>query len=81
MVPRGTGLLPERGNVQSPAADEFAAAYESECRPGGPYGALETDYRPHRDWGRRSPALQSACGLADTPLILAAASARAIPDG
>ncbi len=25
---------------RSAAADEFAAAYQSECRPGGPYGAL-----------------------------------------
>ncbi len=27
--------------VRSAVANEFAAAYESECRPGGPYGALE----------------------------------------
>ncbi len=27
--------------VRSAAADEFAAAYQSECRPGGPYGALK----------------------------------------
>ncbi len=30
--------------ARSAAANEFAAAYESECRPGGPYGALETAY-------------------------------------
>ncbi len=28
---------------RSAAADEFAAAYQSECRPGGPYGALEIE--------------------------------------
>ncbi len=27
--------------ARSAAADEFAAAYQSECRPGGPYGALK----------------------------------------
>ncbi len=26
--------------ARSAAADVFAAAYQSECRPGGPYGAL-----------------------------------------
>ncbi len=42
----GASVGPEYGALKKAArsavADVFAAAYQSECRPGGPYGALST---------------------------------------
>ncbi len=37
----GTLRSARRSGARSAAADEFAAAYHSECEPGGLYGALE----------------------------------------
>ncbi len=39
--PKGKWSAQTQWRCRSAAADEFAAAYQSECRPGGPYGALK----------------------------------------
>ncbi len=39
----GGGYRALRRGARSAAANEFAVAYQSECRPEAPYGALETD--------------------------------------
>ncbi len=45
-----------RKALRSAAADGFAAAYQSECRPGGPYGALGKNQRPIESAAERNGA-------------------------
>ncbi len=52
---------------RSAAADEFAAAYQSECAAGGRYGALETTLGERSPWRPKTYVLGLAlfvCGLA-----------------
>ncbi len=48
--------------MKKPAADEFAAACQSECGPGGPYGALRNSHQsegwPGRAYGAPSNAIR-----------------------
>ncbi len=47
------------GSRRSAAADEFAAACQSECRPGGPYGALWNSDQSECAAGGRYGALET----------------------
>ncbi len=76
--PPGLGQVPSRCSgscplhgalkqgVRSAAADEFAAACQSEGGPGGPYGALRNSHQSEGLAGGRYGALEKALGICVT---------------
>ncbi len=61
--PQADGATERSGGARSAAANEFAAAYHSECRPKEPYGALKIAARCARSAAadESAAAYQSEC--------------------